>query len=233
MAPRPTSTLIIVAGLLLAVALGAWWWSRMAPRAMDDAATADASRSPASVAGLPVPGDAPVSGNTPTIPASDLKVSRQTATATPDAAGISVLAAGTAAVARPLSAEGERRVDTFLAGLRTASSDAKDYETLGRSEPADPDWSPRLEALIQQVIERHAREFGHLEISKPRCSKSLCMLTAVATTRNPQHVGRTDYQRLVGYMMQEPWFREAFFDASTTVSSDATGNVFVSYFIRK
>ena len=34
-------------------------------------------------------------------------------------------------------------------------------------------------------------------------------------------------------MMQEPWFRESFFDASTTVATDATGNVFVSYFIRK
>lgn len=59
------------------------------------------------------------------------------------------------------------------------------------------------------------------------------MLTAVAVARNPQPPGPGDYQRLVGYMMQEPWFRESFFDASTTVATDATGNVFVSYFIRK
>ena len=140
---------------------------------------------------------------------------------------------GTREDARPLSAEGERRLEKFLAGLRNSSTDAKDYETLGRSEPADPDWSPQLEALIQRTIERHAGEFGQLEIGRPRCSRSLCMLTAVATARNPQQPGPTDYQRLVSYMMQEPWFRESFFDASTTMSTDATGNVFVSYFIRK
>ncbi|WAC64148.1 hypothetical protein OVA13_05060 [Pseudoxanthomonas sp. SL93] len=124
-------------------------------------------------------------------------------------------------------------MEKFLAGLRIASSDARDYETLGRSEPADPDWSPRLEALIQQTIERHAHEFGHLEISRPRCSKSLCMLTAVATTRNPQQRAQADFQRLVSHLMQEPWFRASFFDASTTMAGDATGDVYVSYFIRK
>ena len=67
-----------------------------------------------------------------------------------------------------MSAEGERRLEKFLAGLRNASTDAKDYETLGRSEPADPDWSPRLEALIQRTIDRHAGEFGQLEIGRPR-----------------------------------------------------------------
>ncbi|KRA44234.1 hypothetical protein [Pseudoxanthomonas sp. Root630] len=133
-----------------------------------------------------------------------------------------------------MSPEGERRLEKFLEGLRTTSSDANDYEALGRSEPADPDWSPRLEALIQQTIERHAHEFGRLEIGRPRCSKSLCMLTAVATTRDPQQLAQADFQRLIYvYMMPEPWFRASFFDASTTVAGDATGDVFVTYFIRK
>ncbi len=170
----------------------------------------------------------------PATPPGAANASREPASATAGAAHLPALAAGARAGARPLSPEGERRLEKFLEGLRTTSSDANDYEALGRSEPADPDWSPRLEALIQQTIERHAHEFGRLEIGRPRCSKSLCMLTAVATTRDPQQLAQADFQRLIYvYMMPEPWFRASFFDASTTVAGDATGDVFVTYFIRK
>lgn len=232
MVPRSTSTSIIVAGLLLAVALGAWWWSRPA--------TTDAALPAENPSGtrVPTPSEllsenaAATRSAQATLP-GNVAAPAEARPAAPSAVTPPVPPAGVRSAARPLSPEGERRVEEFLAGLRTSSSNAKEYETLGRSEPADPDWSPRLETLIQQVIERHAHEFGRLEISHPRCSRSLCMLTAVTSSRNPQHVGRTDYQRLVGYMMQEPWFRESFFDASTTMAVDTTGTVYVSHFIRK
>lgn len=230
MALRPTS--IILGSVIIAAVLGAWWWTRAIPT---DAGPLDRhpSRILAPASTVPSPDDRPATGSAPATSPANVQASVQATITASGAATLPAPATGTPAVARALSAEGERRVDKFLAGLRTASSDAKDYETLGRSEPADPDWSPRLETLIEQMIERHAREFGHLEISKPRCSRSLCMLTAVATTRNPPQLAQADFQRLVGYMMQEPWFRESFFDASTTMAADATGDVFVSYFIRK
>lgn len=232
MESRSRSNAMLVLGVLLVAGIGTWLWMRTA--SMDAVSTPDSARpvrvtipsieasgAPAAAADAPMPASGPP------------EVAGETIAAAQDAARLPALGADTSAGVRPLSVEGERRVSKFLAGLRTTSTDAKDYETLGRSEPADPDWSPRLEALIQQVIERHAREFSRLEISRPRCSKSLCMLTAVATTRNPQQLAQTDFQRLVGHMMQETWFRESFFDASTTVAGDASGDVYVSYFIRK
>ena len=233
MALRTKSTAMIVGGVIILAAVGSWWWTRTDH--MSAASTADGP----SAALAPVP-TSMSSAPAPAIDTPAVATGRHDAAGKPVAeaqppppAGLPAPVIGTRAGARPLSAEGERRLEKFLAGLRNASTDAKDYETLRRSEPADPDWSPRLEALIQRTIDRHAGEFGQLEIGRPRCSRSLCMLTAVAIARNPQSPGPGDYQRLVGYMMQEPWFRESFFDASTTVATDATGNVFVSYFIRK
>jgi hypothetical protein len=233
MEPRSRSTAMIVFGVLLVAGIGVWLWMRAAR--MDTVSTPDSARPVLAAIPSIEASEAPAAAEgAPGVASSDLPdVAGEAIAPAQGAAQLPALGADTSTGVRPLSAEGERRVDKFLAGLRTSSTDAKDYETLGRSEPADPDWSPRLEALIQQVIERHAREFSRLEISRPRCSKSLCMLTAVATTRNPQQLAQADFQRLVSYMMQETWFRESFFDASTTISTDAAGNVYVSYFIRK
>lgn len=234
MALRSKSTAVIVVGVIVLAAVGVWLWTRTAHR---DAASIIEGRSaplatiPSSISAGPA-----AASDKAALPAGMHDTARNPIAATPDAKpdALPAPAIGAHAGARPLSAEGERRLEKFLAGLRTTSTDANDYETLGRSEAADPDWSPRLEALIRQTIERHAHEFGRLEIGQPRCSKSLCMLTAVATTRDPQALPQADFQRLIyTYMMQEPWFRASFFDASTTVAGDATGDVYVSYFIRK
>jgi len=230
MALRSRLVASVALALLVLVGVAAWWRVGTPP-----AATASDGNAPRGSLG-----SAPAAGTSTADPAAGGKVAGVPPQASDPSAGadagtakLPALAAGVRAGAQPLSAEGERWLDTFLTGLRAASADARDYETLGRSEPADPEWSPRLEALIQQAIDRQAHEFGRLEIGRPRCSRSLCMLTAVATTRNPQQLAQADYQRLVGYMMQEPWFRASFFDARTTVAADATGGVFVSYFIRK
>ena len=232
MALRSKSTAVIVVGAIVLAAVGVWLSTRTAHR---DAASAIKARSSA-LATLPssVSAGPAAANHTPATPASTLGTVSKPVAATTESKPLPPPAIGVRAGARPLSAEGERRVEKFLAGLRTTGTDANDYETLGRSEPADPDWSPQLEALIRQTIARHAHEFGRLEIGQPRCSKSLCMLTAVATTREPQALPQADFQRLIyTYMMQEPWFRASFFDAHTTVAGDATGDVYVSYFIRK
>jgi hypothetical protein len=232
MALRSRSTTIIVIGAILVMAIGAWLWMRTTP--MDTGATADGS--PPALASVPssiLPAST-ADIDTPASATGAHDTSRKPIAESPGHAQLSTPSIGARAGARPLSAEGERRLDKFLTGLRNTSSNAGEFELLGRSEPADPDWSPRLEMLIQQTIDRHAHEFGRLEIGRPRCSKSLCMLTAVATTRNPQQLAQADFQRLIyTYMMPEPWFHESFFDANTTVAGDETGDVYVSYFIRK
>lgn len=222
---------MIFAGVIVLAAIGAWRWTRTVH--MDAASTHDGRSAVLAPASSPLSAGSDAA-DTPTRSPGAPVPSRKPLPETPGGAQLPAPAIGVRAGARPLSAEGERRLDKFMTGLRNSSADAQDYETLGRSEPADPDWSPRLEALIQQTIERHAHEFGRLEIGRPRCSKSLCMLTAVATTRHPQQLPQADFQRLIyAYMMPEPWFRESFFDVSTTVAGDATGDVYVSYFIRK
>jgi len=229
MALRSRSIASITVALLVLAGVAAWWLMRTPPLAA--AHDGDARRGTLRSAPAADAPDAPPAADDRPAGAPLPDASDPAVTATPDTSALPALGG---ARARPLSAEGERRLDKFLAGLRTTSTDAQDYETLGRSEPADPDWSPRLEALIQQAIDRHAHEFGRLEIGRPRCSKSLCMLTAVATTRHPQQLPQADFQRLIyTYMMPEPWFRESFFDANTTVAGDATGDVYVTYFIRK
>lgn len=223
---------MIVVGVIALAAVGAWWWTRTLHM---DATSPSAGPSPA-LAPAPMSSPPAAATDTPAISTGRHATAKRPVAEAVDTAPalLPTSAIGVRVGARPLSAEGERRLDKFLAGLRNTSSDVGDFELLGRSEPADPDWSPRLEALIQQVIDRRGHEFGQLEIGRPRCSKSLCMLTAVATTRSPQQPAQADFQRLVyTYMVAEPWFRESFFDASTTVAADATGNVFVTYFIRK
>jgi hypothetical protein len=232
MAFRSGFTKMALAAAILVGVVGTWRWTRT----LDEDVASRPGRAPPLLANTPTTASTSAADALDRVKAATSTGANEALPAPDDESGAApprILPAHARPGARALSTEGERRVEKFLAGLRIASSDARDYETLGRSEPADPDWSPRLEALIQQTIERHAHEFGHLEISRPRCSKSLCMLTAAGTTRNPHLLAHADFQRLVGHMMQEPWFRASFFDASTTVAGDSTGNIYASYFIRK
>lgn len=222
---------LIVSGVML-LAAGTGWW-----------AWTQAARDPVSVDVQ----DAPAEASTPqgvdrahdrdTVSAQTDRTESPAATAPHAATTTPAPATSRQAFAnagpRPMTPEGEARIEALLAGLRrTEDATTRGYKLLARSEPSDPDSSPRLESLIQQVIDRHARELGQLEISRPRCSRSLCMLAAashVAQTQHPQ----ADFSRLTGHMFAEPWFSEAFFDQQTTVHSDRRGVVYVSYFIRK
>ena len=223
----------ILAGVVLLAACAGWWaWKHAGTSPMSNDATGSLA------AESPVPRmDGPGAGASALAhPAGDH--SSRIATSDTDAAAtmpapVVSRDAHVGAAPRPITPEGEARIDALLAGLRrTDDATARDYELLARSEPSDPDTSPRLESLIQQVIDRHAGELGQLEITRPRCSKSLCMFAAVSHVPQTRHA-QADYSRLTGHMFAEPWFREAFFDQRTTVHGDRQGVVYVSYFIRK
>lgn len=216
----------ILAGVVLLAACARWWaWKHAGTSPMSNDATGSLATE------SPVPRmDGPGAGASALAhPAGDhsslIATSDTDAAATPRDANVG-------AAPRPITPEGEARIDALLAGLRrTDDATARDYELLARSEPSDPDTSPRLESLIQQVIDRHAGDLGQLEITRPRCGKSFCMLAAVSHVPQTRHA-QADYSRLTG-MFAEPWFREAFFDQRTTVHGDRQGVVYVSYFIRK
>ncbi|MCH6482045.1 hypothetical protein MMG85_00470 [Pseudoxanthomonas sp. LH2527] len=224
---------LILAGVVLLAACAGWWaWRPAGTSPMSDDATGSLA------AESPVPRmDGPGAGaSAPAHPAGDHSsriATSDTGSAATMPAPVVPRDANAGAAPRPITPEGEARIEALLAGLRrTDDATARDYELLARSEPSDPDTSPRLESLIQQVIDRHARDLGQLDITRPRCSKSLCMLAAVSHVPQTRHA-QADYSRLTGHMFAEPWFREAFFDQRTTVHGDRQGVVYVSYFIRK
>lgn len=133
---------------------------------------------------------------------------------------------------RPVSPEGQARIDAVLHQLDIMDDGHKDYALLARAEPPDPDWSPRLERLLQQSIDQHGRGLTGLETTRPHCTRTVCTLTAAARV---QETDRADanWQKLTYSMMNEPWFREAFFDARTTVTGDKHGALYFTYLIRK
>lgn len=132
----------------------------------------------------------------------------------------------------PLSQEDQARMDAMLGRLRRANSTIGEYEVLVESEPPDPEWSGRMEAMLRQALVRHGGAFTGLGISAPHCTRSLCRLTAVAraaTTERPD----ADWQRLVYRIAGDPWWQQEFFDVSTTVTNDGQGVLYVTYYLRK
>lgn len=108
----------------------------------------------------------------------------------------------------------------------------REYALLASAEPPDPEWSPRLEQLLQQAIDQHGRGLTGLEASRPHCTRTLCVLTAASRVQETNRPD-ADWQRLMLRIMNESWFREAFFDTNTTVTGDKQGTLYITYFIRK
>jgi len=131
-----------------------------------------------------------------------------------------------------MSSEGQARIDAVLPRLDGLDKDGQDYALLARAEAPDPDWSPRLEQLLQVALDQHGRGYTGLEVSRPRCARTVCVITAAARVRETQHPN-ADWQRLASRIAKEPWFKDAFLDTRTTVASDKQGALYVSYFIRK
>jgi hypothetical protein len=133
---------------------------------------------------------------------------------------------------RPMSSDSQARIDAILPRLSGMDKDGQDYALLAGSEAPDPDWSPKLEQLLQQAIEQYGRGLTGLEVSRPQCTRTVCMLTAAARVQETQHPN-ADWQRLTFRIAKEPWFKDTFFDTRTTVTSDKQGALYVTYFIRK
>lgn len=142
---------------------------------------------------------------------------------------------GEAAVAAlgpaPLSAENIGRVAKFAEGLAAGNERQKEFLHLATHEELDPEWSPQMQdALGRALRERQGGRTG-LEIGEPRCTRSICTISAVPY-RNVLD-DTNDWQALMVEVMNEPWFQEHFFDASTTMGSDDRGLIYLTYFVRK
>jgi hypothetical protein len=224
--------------LVIAI-LAVWWWGQ---RGVDDGASAGsadaapaspavatASKAGAAADALAVARDG---GESSAAASAGGRFAQAAAVPTQTPRRVARSAALSDTGPNPLSAEGQARIDAARQRLSIMDEDHREYALLASSEPPDPDWSPRLELLLLQAIDQHGRALTGLDASRPRCTRTVCVLTAASQVQETNHPN-ADWQRLVLRIMNEPWFREAFFDTSTTVTGDKQGTLYVTYFIRK
>lgn len=134
-------------------------------------------------------------------------------------------------VPTPLSVENVERVSKFAAGLAAQNERQRDFLSLATSEEADPQWSPQMEEYLAGSLREHYGGMAGLEVSNVRCTRSICAMSAVANSS--AITGASDWQSLMGSVMNETWFREQFFDASTSMGTDGRGLIYITYFVRK
>ena len=227
---------VVLIPTIAAVAMLAWWFwqsgpaSDAPPNTADAAAVADSAAAAVRTASTkdPARNTGEESGLTSPGRGSTLKTPPPAQTIGRSSRPSSLADTGPS----PMSPEGQARIDAVLHQLDLMDDGRDDYALLARAEPPDPDWSPRLELLLQQAIDQHGRGLTGLEATRPHCTRTVCMLTAVSRVQET-HRADANWQKLTYSMMSEPWFREAFFDARTTVTGDKHGALYVTYFIRK
>jgi len=131
-----------------------------------------------------------------------------------------------------MSEAGHQRVRTVSRQLATQDPSLSDLLDLAAHERPDPNWSPRIEHALNASLHRHtAAGAGGLELDDIHCTATLCQLSAIGSqaTDDPD----ADWQRIMGEVMGEPWFAEQFDDASTSVTHDGTGVVYLTHLVRK
>ena len=131
---------------------------------------------------------------------------------------------------RTLTMANERRLDALAADLAMREPRQRDFLQLAKSEKRDPNWSDNMERMLQASIQNHGSELTGLEVGVPYCSRTLCKL--VATGGRSTADANANWQRLMGAVMNEPWFGQNFDDTSTSVTGDAKGVMYITYFVR-
>lgn len=132
----------------------------------------------------------------------------------------------------PMSSDSGHRVSKFAEGLAATSERQKEFLIIATKEEQDPSWSPRMQDALASSLRDHYGNKGGLEVSDVRCTRSICTMSAVVASSASINQA-TDWQAVMGSVMNEPWFAEHFFDASTTMGMDDKGMVYLTYFVRK
>lgn len=131
-----------------------------------------------------------------------------------------------------MSGESIRRVSAFAERLAATSERQREFLTLAAEEEPDPQWSQQMQDALAGSLRDHYGDKGGLEVSEVRCTRSVCVMSAVVS--DSSSLGQaTDWQSLIGSVMGEPWFPQQFFDASTTMGMDDDGMVYITYLVRK
>lgn len=130
---------------------------------------------------------------------------------------------------QPLRPEDQPRLDKAERMMGADGGTTRDLLDLAEDESQDAQ-GRQLEVLIAQSILRNGGRYTQLRLSPPHCTRSVCIIRGVGAghTQDP----RSDWQRLSGAVMSEPWFREAFDDMRGMVTGDPPNVVYITLYIR-
>lgn len=215
----------LVAGVAVAVALATCL--RMAPTEGD--AVENAGREDA---GAPRPRASAADGGAAAASPAPAAATAAATAADPSASGGGRAAAdGAAGAPVAMSADGIQRVSRFADGLAARNERQKEFLSLARNEAQDPEWSPQMQDALADSVRDNFGQRSGLAVSDVRCTRTICTLSAVVGGSASSQA--SDWQALMRSVMNEPWFGDQFFDASTTMGTDDEGLIYLTYFVRK
>ena len=140
--------------------------------------------------------------------------------------------AGISDQARPMEPRNSDRVSDYLQSHIDSGSSVSDYAQLLRSEPPDPDWSPRIESLIDSSIAANSKGLAGMQVAPTKCSRTVCMVVATSNT-GAGPPSKNGWSRMPLILMNQPWFSENFHDAANSMTNDGEGNIHLLFMVRK
>lgn len=130
---------------------------------------------------------------------------------------------------QPLTEADRAILDRFMAQTEQGfQSPARELHRRLREEPADPAWSPFATGTIEASMQARLPELANLRFDPPVCRTSICMLRAVSVAGTDDHGMR--WQMVMQGLMNEPWWREHFDDAQTSMGMVDGQHAYLTYF---
>lgn len=128
--------------------------------------------------------------------------------------------------------QNRERIESYIESHIRSGSAISDYAELVKSEQSDPEWSRKLESLIDATIFANSKGLGGMQVAPTKCTRTVCMVAATSSNgRAPS--SRDGWSRMPVILMNQPWFMANFHDSANSMSNDKSGNVYLIFMIRK
>ena len=132
----------------------------------------------------------------------------------------------------PMTDENLRRAGNVISELRLHNSDMDDLYMLLDHEGRDAAWSEAAEAQLTAFLRTYGAGYDGLEVKPPRCSASACEMVAVAQPGLDTQAAHANWQRLLGVMYGQDWFRNTFVDQRMAMMIKDGSAIYVTNFMR-
>ncbi len=133
---------------------------------------------------------------------------------------------------RPLSAAGERRIADAIAGMRLNNTDFDERQTLLAHDAREAVAADAAEGQLAAFLHAYGAGYTGLELAAPRCSDTVCTITATALPGLGTDAPNANAQALFARLMSDPRFQAGFSDPAMMVTSRDGAVVYVTTFLR-